>query len=104
MLCAPLPVTPPPLSQGLFLALLVAGTLAVAAVALGAGVWARRRCGQEDSGEPPGTARGVRVSTGAAAPMRRRRELQVLGKDAAHSTAGLLQGMRVGCEAWGGER
>nr|XP_020021435.1 transmembrane and immunoglobulin domain-containing protein 2 isoform X2 [Castor canadensis] len=38
--------------SGLFLALLVAGTLAVAAVALGAGVWARRRCGQEDSGNP----------------------------------------------------
>ncbi|XP_058393792.1 transmembrane and immunoglobulin domain-containing protein 2 [Diceros bicornis minor] len=37
---------------GLLPALLVAGGVAVAAIALGAGIWGRRRCGHEDSGNP----------------------------------------------------
>lgn len=75
----PLPVPP-----GRLLALLVAGSaaLVVAAIALGAWIWGRRRCGHKDAGERAGGRAGGRrcpqvpPSAGGHAPAWRRLELQ----------------------------
>lgn len=52
---APRPLSDRPLSPGFLFALLVAGGAAVAAVALGAWLWGRRRCRHKDTGKGAGS-------------------------------------------------